>query len=57
MSAQEQSSNAIEDLTNYLLSHEDDIAYDIEDYGELKDVFDACIGRLPEKSNETIKDL
>jgi len=51
MSAQEQPSNAIEDLTNYLLSHEDDIAYDIEDYGKLNDVFDACIGRLPGKTN------
>ena len=45
--AEEQASSAVEDLTNYLLRHEDDIAHEINDFGDLKYVFEGCIGRLP----------
>ena len=42
-----QPDNAIEDLTNYLLNHENDIAIEMNDFGDLRYVFEGCIGRLP----------
>jgi hypothetical protein len=44
----------VKDFTAYLLRHEDDIAFEVNDYGELKEVFEACIGRLPEKTERII---
>ena len=44
-------STVVKDFTAYLLRHEDDIAFEVNDYGDLKEVFEACIGRLPEKTN------
>jgi hypothetical protein len=35
-------------LKNYLLSHEDDIATNQEDYGELKETFNLIIGHYPQ---------
>jgi hypothetical protein len=34
-------------LIEYLTSHESDIAYDINDFGDLKEVFIFYIGRPP----------
>ena len=38
-------------LNHYLLTHESDIAYGINDFGELKDLFVEVCGRLPVKDN------
>lgn len=35
------------DLVTYLLAHEGDIAYSINDYSDLHHVFHAIIGRQP----------
>ncbi|MCZ6897670.1 MAG: hypothetical protein O7D95_03025 [Betaproteobacteria bacterium] len=41
--------SSLNDLKEWLLSRETDIAYEIEDFGELRDVFWDVIGRYPEK--------
>lgn len=41
----EQLEQADEELTDYLERHEDDIAIDINDFGDLRNVFKLCIGR------------
>jgi hypothetical protein len=38
---------AIKDLTDYLLTHEDDIALCINDFGTLKSVFELMFDRSP----------
>ena len=40
---------AIMNLTKYLYAHENDIANDINDYGELKIIFNQLYGRDPKK--------
>jgi hypothetical protein len=42
-------SNARDDLEGFLIDRESDIAWDIEDLGELKGVFALVFGRKPEK--------
>lgn len=38
-------------LKAYLADHESDIAFDINDYGELESIFAAVFGRYPRKGN------
>jgi hypothetical protein len=41
--------NSRRTLKEFLLSREDDIALEMEDFGNLKSVFQDVIGREPEK--------
>ena len=40
---------ALQDLKNFLISREPDIAWDIEDFGELHGAFTLIFGRDPSK--------
>jgi hypothetical protein len=42
-------------LKDYLFKHEDDIATNFEDYGDLKELFNLIIGHYPQ-SNEDRKE-
>ena len=42
---EEQSDRAMDDLKDYIISHEDDIAIGINDFGDLQQVFIGVIGR------------
>ena len=46
--AEQKSDSAMEDLKEYLLSHEDDIAFGINDFGDLKQAFIGFFGREAE---------
>lgn len=44
-------SNLVEELSEHLLSHEDDIANGYNDFGDLKNLFEAIFGRASEVRN------
>lgn len=48
----DQLEEAIDILNHYLLRHEDDIANSINDFGDLRVVFEGCIGREPNKDKQ-----
>lgn len=44
-------------LTNYLFTHEDDIAIDFEDFGVLASVFKEVVGREPLTASQKMINL
>ena len=47
--------NAQEELKAYLLSHESDIACEVNDFGDLVNVFIEVLGRKPNLINDPLK--
>ena len=45
---------AIKDMVDYMLSHEDDIAHGVNDFGDLKDAFEFFVGRPASKAGKII---
>ena len=41
-------------LEEYLLSHEDDISYGINDYADLEDLFVGIFDRVPDANNKQL---
>lgn len=42
------------DIIDYLVFHEDDIAYGINDFGDLRQAFEELVGREPQKTPDEI---